>query len=248
MNLQFPKEMSQDLLEVDRMLYHSIMPWWPKIQNFMELIKFDKTWNTMPGIVYGICRDLGLKRDYCMAVTNIFKVNYLAYFIHESVGDEEEGQECNQDMQFSILIGDFLFGKMLSLLIKADAEILVPYFTNMICEIGEGMVSFYKLGADQEEYIGKTKASYYKTAFLTAAASAKKPYHEQELYRQAGYKLGMAIELLNQADNDEIKSLLKDSEGILNSCCNIRTKNSTLALVYKQILAGLKNAEKLAAV
>jgi hypothetical protein len=249
MNLQFPKELSQELLEADRLFYQSIMPWWPRIQTSIELIKLDKTWNAMPGVVYGLYRDLGFKKDFCIAMTNIFKINYLASFIHEIVKGEEEGQEYNRDMQFHILIGDFLFGKMLSLLIKADADILIPFFTEMICEISEGMVSFYKLGAIHNEYIDKTKASYYKTAFLTAAASAGKPCHEQDLYKQAGHKLGMAIELLlNEADNGTVKSLLEESERLLNSCHNSKYKNSILAMVYKQLRAEFNKAEELAAV
>ncbi len=248
MVFQFTRDLSTELLDVDGLFKKSILPWWQEIEIYMELIRLDHTWRTLPAVVFSIYRGTGFNREFCISMANIFKVLYLSVFIHELIKDDEEGQEFNQDMQFSILIGDFMFGRILALLIEAGADRLLPIFSDMICEINEGMVKRYKLGGNQEEFIENTRASFYKTAFLTAAYYAGKNMEEQECFKEAGYKLGLALEFLkDEVLREEALSYLGDSEELLSSQQGSMISTS-MGPIYEEMRSFLTASNKLAVV
>lgn len=243
MVFQFDQDLGTDLLEADVVFRRSIRPWWQEIQPYIELIQLDHTWKNLPGFVLAIYRELGLNKDFSLAMTNIFKMLYLSVFIHELIGDDAEGQEHNQTMQFSILIGDYMFGRVLALLIKAEADMLVPVFADMICEINEGMVSRYKLGGSRAGYLKSSRASFYKNAFFTAAICAGKNVEEQELYRQAGYRLGIAAEFFRDEElREEAQAYLEDSAGILTP------ERNYMESIYEEMRRVFASSNKLAAV
>jgi hypothetical protein len=93
-----------------------------------------------------------------------------------------------------------MFGRIMALLLEIEADMLLPFFADLICEINEGMVRRYKLGSSRSEYIASSRASLYKSAFLTAACCAGKDMEEQISCQEAGHKLGIAIEFLNQEE------------------------------------------------
>ncbi len=248
MVFQFTRDLSSELLDVDGVFKTSILPWWQEIETYIELIRSDHTWKTLPAIVFSIYRGTGLNREFCITMANIFKILYLSVFIHELIKDDEEGQEYNQDMQFSILIGDYMFGRILALLVEAEADMLLPALADMICEINEGMVKRYKLAASQEEFVESTRASFYKTAFLTAAYCAGKNIEEQGCFKEAGYKLGMALEFLKEEVlREEALSYLGDSEKLLSPEQGSRISTS-MGPIYEEMRSFLTAGNKLAVV
>lgn len=247
MVFKFTRDLSSELVDVEGLFKNSILPWWQEIQPYMESIKSDHTWKTLPSIVFTIYRSAGLNRDFCISMANIFKILYLSVFIHEAIKDDQEGQEYNQDMQFSILIGDYMFGRMLALLIEVEADMLLPAFAEMICEINEGMVKRYKLGSSQDAFVENTRVPFYKTAFLTAAHCAGKNIEEQEFYKKAGYKLGMAIEFLKEeVFREESLSYLVESEKLLKP--EQGRVPALMAAVYEEMRGIISDSHKLAAV
>ncbi len=248
MVFQFTRDLSSELVDMDGVFKASILPWWQEIQTYLELIRLDHTWRTLPAVVFSIYRSTGLNREFCVSMANIFKILYLSVFIHELIKDDDEGQEYNQDMQFSILIGDYMFGRILALLIEAEADMLLPTFADMICEINEGMVSRYKLGGSPEKFVESTRASLYKNAFLTAAHCAGKNVEEQEFYKQAGYKLGMAIEFSkDEVFRDGALSYLEESEKLLNPGQGGRIR-TLMEPIYEEMRNLLSASSKRAAV
>ncbi|KUG04707.1 hypothetical protein ASZ90_017846 [hydrocarbon metagenome] len=248
MVFQFARDLSSELLDVDGLFKKSILPWWQEIETYRELIKLDHTWRALPAVVLSVYRGTGFNREFCISMANIFKILYLSVFIHELIKDDEEGQEYNQDMQFSILIGDYMFGRILALLIEAEADMLLPIFADMICEINEGMVKRYKLGSSEAEFVESRRASFYKTAFLTAAFCAGKNVEEQGCFREAGYKLGMALELLQEEGlREEALSFLEDSEKLLSPEQGSRISTS-MGPIYKEMRSLLTASNKLAVV
>lgn len=248
MVFQFTRDLSSELLDVDGVFKTSVLPWWEEIQTYVELIRLDHNWKALPAIVFSVYRGTGLNREFCISMANIFKILYLSVFIHELIKDDEEGQEYNQDLQFSILIGDYMFGRILALLIEAEADMLLPIFADMICEINEGMVERYKLGPDPQKFVPSIRASFYKTAFLTAACCAGKNREEQVYFEEAGYKLGLAVEFIKEKVlRDQALSCLDDSENLMNA-----EQGSKICVllgpIYEEMRGLLSASDKLAAV
>ncbi|NLO20893.1 MAG: hypothetical protein GX119_02685 [Syntrophomonadaceae bacterium] len=248
MVFKFRRNLSDEMQELDVLFNESILPWEQEMEIYMEWIDGDHTWRALPPIVFSIYRGMGLNKDFSLSMANIFKILYLSVFIHELIHDDEEGQEYNQHMQFSILIGDYMFGRIMALLIDAEADMLLPLFADLICEINEGMVRRYKLGSSRSDYIASSRASLYKSAFLTAAYCAGKGTEEQNSFQQAGSNLGIAVEFLN---HDQLKgealTYLEASVSILMAEPQ-NSMNTFMGPIYREIQGLLSVPDKMAAV
>ncbi|NLB87838.1 MAG: polyprenyl synthetase family protein [Syntrophomonadaceae bacterium] len=132
---------------------------------------------------------------------------YLANYIHESVKDDEEGQIYNQKLQFTILIGDYLFGKMMSLLLEAGGGKLVSTFADMLAENNEGLIIKYKIDQYSDQVVRRTKAAYYSYTFLTAAQLAGIDCEEDlDNINDLGTNLGIIMYLLyNKGSHEQIR-------------------------------------------
>jgi geranylgeranyl pyrophosphate synthase len=192
----FTKEMQADLLEVDNSFKKSLSPWWEEISGYVPEAQQDISFRLLPAMVIDAYRFLGLERDLALQMANMFKTIYLASKIHVLIGDDEEGQQHNQELQFSILIGDYIFGRVLKLLLETHTDQLLHMFAAMICQINEGLIVKYKSAADLDEVLAQTRAPFYHYAFLSAAKMAGMGPGDAELYGKIGHNIGMALELL----------------------------------------------------
>jgi hypothetical protein len=132
-------------------------------------------------------------------MANIFKTIYFSNRIHVLVKDVKEGQKHDKELQFNILIGDFIFGRVLKLLVESNVSKLLATLSNTICEINEGLVMQYKLKAESSQAFKKTKAPLYSAVFNTAAQLSGLEGETKERYEELGYNFGMAMELCNQS-------------------------------------------------
>jgi geranylgeranyl pyrophosphate synthase len=189
------REMKQDLQEVDQAFESSLAPWWNEIELYMPRINEDPGMKILPAIVLAAYKSIGLSRELALQMANLFKILLLANRIHLLIQDDEEGQQHNQDLQFVILIGDYIFGKVLRLLLDTDAERLLDMFAVMIGDINEGHIMQFKLNGTREEVLAKTRAPLYQNAFGSAAQLDGWPEEKAELYGGVGRDLGMALEL-----------------------------------------------------
>ena len=237
MEFVFTREYQSELGAVDKVFENGLRPWLDDVYSDLCELENDNTWKNLPGLVLCIYGYVGLNRQLAIIMADIFKTAYFANFTHEWVKDVEEGQEHNQEMQFKILIGDYAFGRILKLLVEVKADCLLKYFASMMSEINEGMVIKYKLDAGYHHTIRKTKAPLYATAFLTAAHLARTDEVGRELYRQMGYNIGMAIELMsNPRLRPEAQVYVHKSEEIFEQL-NQQNKvlNSNLEQVIKEL-------------
>jgi len=191
----FARELQDDLLKVDELFKQSLLPWWDDIAIYLQEMSKDKSFFMLPGVVVAAYGNLGLERDQAIKMANIFKTMHMATRIHVLVKDDDEGQETNQAMQFTILIGDYVFGKVLTLLHEYQVDKLLNAFAAMIAEINEGLIMEYRSNINLYDVVARTRAPLYSCAFLTAAELADLPPEIEKLYSSIGHNLGMALEL-----------------------------------------------------
>ena len=195
MNLLFTRELKKELADLEQVFKYSLLPWWDSIDDYVKALENDLTWVILPPVVMSIYTFTGHNRQLAIIISNIFRNCYLAHRIHDLVKDDEEGQQHNQELQFNILIGDYIFGNVLKALVDIKADRLVGFFAEMIAEVNQGLLIKHKLNGNYEEVVEKTRAPYYATAFLIAARLAGYDDKTCQSYRQMGYHFAMSIEL-----------------------------------------------------
>ena len=196
MQLPFVSDLNKQLPEMDKVFKATIEPWWEETYPYYQQMQEETIWKALPPVTTAAFEYLGCGHQ-SVTFANIFRIAYFANFIHATVKDEEEGQQHNRELQFSILIGDFLFGRLLKLLVEADHKRIMLPFAAMICTINEGRVMKHKMNAVTEQAVEKIYAPFYEMIFLSAGFLANKDREFRDLYRQLGFNLGMAIELCN---------------------------------------------------
>jgi len=195
MEFIFTREMKTDLLDVDNIFTKSLLPWWDEISVYVPRVE-DLSFKLLPAMVVNAYRYMGIERDSYLEMANLFKTIYFASKVHVLIKDDEDGQKHNQELQFTILIGDYIFGKVLSLLLKTDCDKLLDIFAVMLCDINEGLIIEHKMNGTRQEVLAKTMGPLYKNAFLTAAKVAGLIHEKALIYGEIGYNLGIALELI----------------------------------------------------
>lgn len=219
MNSIFSEDVEASLIDVDNLLEKSLLPWWDDITSYKEHLQEDITWKVLPEVVLDVYKYFGIDRQLSIAMANIFKTIYFSNHIHSLVKDDEEGQKHSNDLQFTILIGDYIFGRVLKLLVENGVSELLAVLSNMICELNEGMVLQYKTDVKLHQALQKTRAPLYAAAFDTAAQLSGLEGEHKQLYQEIGYNLGMAIELSNENESGpEAKTYIHNAELILRHC------------------------------
>ncbi|MEQ8236152.1 MAG: hypothetical protein ABRQ23_05205 [Syntrophomonadaceae bacterium] len=185
-----------ELNTVNEVFIDTLKPWWDELQVYIPPMAGEMSYRAIPALVINAYHYLGLSRELGINMANMFKTIYFATRIHEMIGDDEEGQEHTQELQFTILIGDYIFGRVLQLLLETNTEQLLDMFAAMICEINEGLIVKYKSARSLEEILTVTRAPFYSYAFRSAAQLKGFGAEYGEAYGTLGYNLGMALELL----------------------------------------------------
>ncbi len=229
------REMKADLLQVNSIFKENLAPWWDEIKVFVHKLDEDESFQLIPAMVIYAYRQLGLERKLSLQMANLFKTLYFASKIHVLIKDDEEGQEQNQEMQFAILIGDYIFGKVLSLLLELRVDRLLDMFAAMICEINEGLILQYKLNGGLIEVLSRTKAPLYSNTFRSAAQLAGLSDERVIIYDEIGYNLGMGVELMLVCEQKEDQSYLDRAEQLIKKFQeNMNLSESSLQeLVHK---------------
>jgi len=192
----FTKDIQADLQEVNETFQKSLISWWDEISAYIPEVDKDLGFRLLPVMVINAYKYLGMDRDISIQMANLFKTIDFAGRIHVLVKDDNEGQQHNQEMQFTILIGDYIFGKVLKLLLDTQADKLLSMFATMIGNINEGLIIEYKLNGGLEQVLAKTRAPLYHNAFLSAAKMAGLTPQTAENYAGVGHNLGVALELI----------------------------------------------------
>jgi hypothetical protein len=196
MEYAFFQELYAELNDLQETFRKSLSPWWEELQEYIKPLDYDPTGVLLPPFVLGVYKFTGTNRATAITMANIFKSLYLAHSIHSLIRDDEEGQEYGRELQFRILIGDYLFGMVLKQLVDAGVDGLLEPLTAMITDINSGMVLKHKLKGQELKVLEQTRASFYRTSFSTCAELAGVPDAVKQQYGDMGFNLGMAVELL----------------------------------------------------
>ncbi len=234
MGFIFTRELQADLQDVNACFHQSLLPWWEELSVYIDGLEQDVTFRSLPAVVIAGYRALGIGRQQTIAMANLFKTIYFANYIHSLIKDEEEGQQCDRWLQFSILIGDYIFGRILKLLLEAKADELLDDFSRLMCQINEGLVVQHKMNDNTEVVIEMTRSPLYATAFRTAAKLSKMENPLIEKYEELGHNLGMAIELI-QGKGLPVKEYLFTSEYLLGSFSSKQENTGRFKLLYGMI-------------
>lgn len=243
MNFTFARDMQGDLLAVDSLFKKSLFPWWDDISIYIDNMDADFTFNMLPAMVIAAYRNLGLNKELNLAMANLFKTIYFANRIHVLIKDDEEGQLQNQELQFTILIGDYIFGRILKLLLEAKADRLLKIFSAMMCEMNEGLVVQYKLDGDLQQTLAMTRASLYSSAFITAAQMAGLEENKIVIYGEIGRNLGMALEIKYNYGQDN-RGYLYEAERLLEQFNT--SKTTPIHSVIKDLLRDVTSFDAVA--
>lgn len=195
MNFPLNRELKTEPVDLEQVFKHRLLSRRDNIDNYVNGLKDDFTWTILPSVVIIIYKYAGHNRQLSIAMSDIFRNCYLAHRIHALVKDDEEGQQHDRELQFSILIGDYLFGYVVKALVDIRADSQVEAFTQMIAEVNQGMLVKHKLNGSCEEVAEKTRAPFYATAFLTAAQLAGYDRETCKAYHNMGFHFGMSVEL-----------------------------------------------------
>lgn len=247
-------DLKSELQKVDEKFKDTVSLWQREITLYISGLEKDPLWDVIPAFVLGACRYTGVGRDLSISMANIFRTIYMVNHIHEQIKDEEEGQEYNQQMRFAILLGDYMFGKILKLLLNENAAHLVDIFAALICRLNEGLTLKYKMNADFMHNLKHIYAPFFKAAFLSASRLAGNNVDKEKAYGDLGYNLGLAIcfSILNEPAHymAKIQYHIDESIRILTEIHpeNRVTPNYIHNLISEMYEGLYKTAEKAAAV
>ncbi len=222
MNFAFTRFLAEELKEVDAMCRESLQIWWDDLAALRECLQNDRSFQLMPAVVVLAYKYLDSDRRLTVDMAGLFKTLYFADLIHNQVMDEEEGQLNDQNLQFTILIGDYIFGRVLKLLLRIGAVQVLDNLALMICRINEGLVMQYKLDVEQLDVIKRGNAAIYETAFVTAAKLKMLDQESIRLYGRLGFNIGVAIELLIAENTDQALPYIEASAGLLAQFKNMQ--------------------------
>lgn len=211
MNFAFTRDLEVEICEMEKKFKQSLQPWWGNMSYLLARIQGDLSYQLMPSVALLAYKYLEMDNKTTVSMANIFKTIYFANKIHALIRDNEEGQLQNQELQFTILIGDYIFGRVLKLLLEAGADQLLDEFARMMSRINEGLVIRYKLDASSEEIIWKSITPLYATAFASAARLKGLGPELVANYEQIGLNLGMVLELTITAHNREALTYLEQT-------------------------------------
>lgn len=189
------KEMKSELNVAEELYQATVAPWFDYIDASLFNFQKDKTYQRMSTLLLVVYELVNLNKEKALQLGNLFKLVYLSHDLHLKIQDSEEGQKHDKNLQLFVLVGDYVFGKTLQLLMEAEAEKMLPYFMHMLCVMNEGMVLEHKLSAEIEEVYKKTRGALYSTIFFSAAQMADYDNTKTEVFNDLGYNLGMGMEL-----------------------------------------------------
>ncbi|MEQ8176070.1 MAG: hypothetical protein ABRQ26_13500 [Syntrophomonadaceae bacterium] len=196
----FTRGMQEELLQVEANFKTCLSPWWKEVENYFEQLKDDDTFVMLPALTLSVYRHMGHDLPTSVTLATISKIIYFSNSIHEHIKDDEEGQKPDQDLQFSILIGDYMLGQVLNILVDEQLDILLPMFSSLMAEVNQGLIEKYKMNLDWQEGIEKSRMPIYRIVFASAARLAQAGIKEEERLGSLGYHAGMMVELCKEAN------------------------------------------------
>lgn len=248
MNFAFTRELEVEINDMEKLFKQSLQPWWGDMSFLVARLQGDMSFQLMPQVAVLAYKFMDMDHQKTVSMANIFKTIYFASKIHIMIKDNEEGQTQNQELQFTILIGDYIFGRVLKLLLEAGAEQLLDDFAQMISQINEGLVIQYKLNGRLPDVLLKSSAPLYATAFSTAAKLKGLNPAGIQMAEQIGHYLGMTLELLIAGETMEALGYLDRTDAAVRDFNAFAGQSNTSLDKLLQELHNMLTVSKSAAV
>ena len=195
--LSFAEPYRTDLQLLQKDFEKALLPWWQELEPKYTEFNDNFTFSLLPVFSLALDDYLGIKRDASMVMANVVRLFYFGHHLHELVPDENEDSYHEAEVEFSILAGDYILGKVLHLLTEADLEMLLGIFSEMMAEMNEGMVLKYYFQPSCIDMLIRSRMPLYASMGLSAATVAKQPEPRKLLFRDLCFHYGMAAELVN---------------------------------------------------
>ena len=212
MDLLAAMELKEEQAQINDAFNNMLQPWWPDLSEYLGGLDNDPAWCQFDAVVLSIYKYFMAENERALDLSAVLKAVYFVKYIHGLVRDESEGQIHDRKLQFSILIGDFVFGYAFKMLLDSDSAMLIDSFSAMICDMNEGMVLEHMTDLSPTEKIQKTLAPLYEYAFLTGAVLAGCSADEKEWSKKLGESLGTAVELyIRDSKKEDIAPLVAES-------------------------------------
>lgn len=234
MEFSFAREVRSQIHEMDSTFKNGLLRSWPGLNTFVKRMEGDPTWDHLPVLTLMFHHYLGVESSLATSMAGIMRNLYLAQSIHSWVKDDEEGQDYNQELQFSILIGDYMFGYILKMLLENRSDSILSTLSAMICTISEGLVRKHRFSPDPVKALKETKAPLYATAFQTAAELSGN-VNDAPAFGQIGHHLGMAVELLHLGMNSEADKHVHSGFELLSAHRHRHSANSGLDKAIQEL-------------
>jgi len=198
MDWGFTRGLQEELLQVEANFKTCLNPWWKEVESYYEQLQDDDTFMMLPALTLSVYRHMGHDLSTSITLATIAKIIYFSNSIHEHIKDDEEGQEPDRDLQFSILIGDYMLGQVLNILVDEQLDVLLPMFSSMMAEVNQGLIEKYKMNLDWMKGLEKSRMPIYRIVFASAARLAQAGAREEERLSVLGYHAGMTVELCKE--------------------------------------------------
>ncbi len=238
-----------ELIETNALLRECLRPWDYQLQSCQQELKNVIHWTALPAITVAVNRRFEGHDQFGSYMAAIFALIFLADYIHCSVQEDEEGLRGNEGFQFSILLGDYLFGKAVGLLNQVNGHHLLRYFAQLMCVVNEGHVMRKLLeGKFDLEILAHEKASYYKFSFLTAAIAGGSNPLECRFYEETGFNLGMAIALYDEGLDKTGLNYLEKTRVLLSSKPGKDGQINTMHHLFDELMESLKPTREVVAI
>lgn len=203
-----------------------------KTARFEELVELSLNHlelNLCPAVVFAVTRALAKEGLKMLPLASLFQYIFLSDKVHRLVTD---GDISEDERQYPILVGDYLFGQAFQKLCQKDLFPHLKEFTKLIEEMNEGVIQRWSLKNKQislDDYIlilSKEKASILELAAkMTAEVNGAREIVTNRL-ESFGYNIGMAWAFSREGFGSHIVTEYMDKAdadiGSLTGMCRIQ--------------------------
>ncbi len=183
-----------------------------KTARFEELVKLSLNHlelNLCPAVVFAVTRALAKDVPNMIPLASLFQYIFLSDKVHRLVTD---GDIPEDQRQYPILVGDYLFGQAFKKLCEKDLFPHLKEFTKLIEDMNQGVIQRWSLKDkpmlldDYKLILGKEKASILKLAAKMTAEINDTRENVRNKLERFGYNLGMAWAFNGEGLNSSIKN------------------------------------------
>ena len=204
-----------------------------------------------PALVVNVAKSLGSLDDKNYTVASLIEMIHLATLVHDDIVDEAYFRRGWPTIgriwknKISLLIGDYIFSRSLSAIIKLDDLESIKVLSNTSDRLSKGeifQIQEARSGIISEEnYYAMIKdktASLFSAACELSARASSSNYLDFDNFRNFGENFGIAYQI-----KDDMNDIL-GTKSILGKPVILDVKRNTLTLPYIYCLDQLNKKEK----